>query len=115
MRYLTTSFAAALSAAVALGMTASAYANGATGHDQRPAHARAHAKVAAKVAIRAHRHAHIRVHAKWPTAAYPYAYGYVPDYAYYVPTRVFRCYPARQMVEDQVGLVVGYVPLGTCG
>jgi hypothetical protein len=34
-------------------------------------------------------------------------------YAYYLPTRVFRCYPARQMVEDH--LVVGYVPLGTCG
>jgi hypothetical protein len=57
----------------------------------------------------------VRVHAKAPAAVYPFAYRYVPDYAYYVPTRVFRCYPARQMVEDQVGLVVGYVPLGTCG
>jgi hypothetical protein len=111
MRYLKTSFAAALSAGVALGMTASAYANGATRHDQRHAQARAHAKVAGP----AHRHARMRVHAKSPALAYPYAYGYVPDYAYYVPTRVFRCYAARQMVEDQVGLVVGYVPLGTCG
>jgi hypothetical protein len=111
MRYLTTSFAAALSTGVALGMTASAYANGSTRHDHRHAQTRAHTKVAAP----AHRHVHMRVHAKGPAAPYPYAYGYVPDYAYYVPTRVFRCYPARQMVEDQVGLVVGYVPLGTCG
>jgi hypothetical protein len=50
-----------------------------------------------------------------PAPVYPHAYRYVPDYAYYMPTRVFRCYPARQMVEDQAGLVVGYVPLGTCG
>jgi hypothetical protein len=62
-----------------------------------------------------HRHLIVRVHAKAPAAVYPFAYRYVPDYAYYVPTRVFRCYPARPMVEDQVGLVVGYVPLGTCG
>jgi hypothetical protein len=110
MRYLTTSFAAALSAGMALGMTTSAYANGSAPHDQRRAHARAHAKAATP----AHRQARIRDHAK-RRAASPYAYGYVPDYAYYVPTRVFRCYPARQMVEDQAGLVVGYVPLGTCG
>jgi hypothetical protein len=111
MRFVTTILVAALSAGVALGMTASAYANGTTRHDHRHAHARAHAKVATP----APRHVHMRVHAKLPAAAPPYAYGYVPDYAYYVPTRVFRCYPARQMVEDQAGLVVGYVPLGTCG
>jgi hypothetical protein len=57
----------------------------------------------------------MHVHAKVPAAAYAYTYGYVPDYAYYVPTRVFRCYPARLMVEDQVGFIAGYVPLGTCG
>ena len=55
----------------------------------------------------------VRVNVNVRAPVYPYAY--VPDYAYYVPTRVFRCYPARLMVEDQVGLVVGYVPLGTCG
>ena len=47
-------------------------------------------------------------------AVYPYAY--IPGYAYgYVPARVFRCYPARLAVEDQVGFIAGYVPLGTCG
>lgn len=96
MRFVTKSLAGALSAGLALGITASAYANGSARHQ--------------------HRHVHMRVHAKVPAAyAYGYGYGYVPDRAYYVPTRVFRCYPARQMVEDQVGLVVGYVPLGTCG
>ena len=98
MRFVTKSLAGALSAGLALGITASAYANGSARHQ--------------------HRHVHMRVHAKVPAAyayGYGYGYGYVPDRAYYVPTRVFRCYPARQMVEDQVGLVVGYVPLGTCG
>jgi hypothetical protein len=93
MRFVTKSLAVALSAGVALGMTTLAYANGSARHH--------------------YRHVHVRAHAIGP--ALPYPYGYVPDYAYYVPTRVFRCYPARQMVEDQVGLVVGYVPLGTCG
>jgi hypothetical protein len=48
-------------------------------------------------------------------AAYPYAY--IPGYAYdyVVPARVFRCYPARLQVEDQVGFIAGHVPLGTCG
>jgi hypothetical protein len=95
MRVVTKTLGVALSAGLALGMTASADANGS---------ARQH-----------HRHAVVRVHAKMPAPVYPHAYRYVPDYAYYVPTRVFRCYPARQMVEDQAGLVVGYVPLGTCG
>jgi hypothetical protein len=95
MRFVTKSLAVAFCAGLAFGMTQSAYANGS--------------------AHRQHRHVVVRVHAKMPAAVYPYAYGYVPDYAYYVPTRVFRCYPARQMVEDQAGLVVGYVPLGTCG
>jgi len=95
MRIVTKTLGVVLSAGVALGMTASAYANGSAHHP--------------------HRHVVKRVHAKMPVAIYPYAYGYVSDYAYYVPTRVFRCYPARQMVEDQVGLVVGYVPLGSCG
>jgi hypothetical protein len=110
MRLVTKSLAVALSAGVALGMTAPAYANGSTRH-----HRQANARIPAKVATYAHRHAHTRLHAKVLVAPDPYAYGYVPDYAYYVPTRVFRCYPARQMVEDQVGLVAGYVPLGTCG
>jgi hypothetical protein len=34
----------------------------------------------------------MRVHAYVPAPyPHPYAYRYVPDYAYYVPTRVFRC------------------------
>lgn len=98
MRLVTKSLAVALSGGLALGMAGSAYANGSTHRHHRH-----------------HRHVIVRVHAKMPAAVHPYAYQYVPDYAYYVPTRVFRCYPARQMVEDQVGLVVGYVPLGTCG
>jgi hypothetical protein len=57
---------------------------------------------------------HIRVDVHLHPAGYPY--GYIPGYAYgYVPARVFRCYPARFQVEDQVGLIVGHVPLGTCG
>jgi hypothetical protein len=48
-------------------------------------------------------------------AAYPYAYMPYYAYGYIVPTRVFRCYPARLQVEDQVGFIVGHVPLGTCG
>ena len=58
---------------------------------------------------------HMRVDVHLYPAAYPYAY--IPGYAYgyVVPTRVFRCYPARVQVEDQVGLLVGHVPLGTCG
>jgi hypothetical protein len=95
MRVVTKTLGVALSAGLALSMTASADANGS---------ARQH-----------HRHAFVRVHANMPAPVYPHAYRYVPDYAYYVPTRVFRCYPARQMVEDQAGLVVGYMPLGTCG
>ena len=96
MRLVTKSLGVALSAGLAFGMTGSVYANGSARHH--------------------HRHAVVRVHAKAPAPVYPHAYRYVvPDYAYYVPTRVFRCYPARQMVEDQVGLVVGYVPLGFCG
>jgi hypothetical protein len=95
MRFVTKSLWMAFSAGLTLGMTTLAYANGSTnGH---------------------HRHVIVRVHARAPAAPYPYAYRYMPDYAYYVPTRVFRCYPGRQMVQDQVGLVVGYVPLGTCG
>jgi hypothetical protein len=95
MRFLVKSLVVGLGASLALGMTASAYADGSTRHH--------------------HRHVVVRVHTKAPAIVYPHAYGYVPDSAYYVPTRVFRCYAARQMVEDQVGLVVGYVPLGTCG
>jgi hypothetical protein len=111
MRFVTKGLAVALVAGLAAGLTLPANANGSS-HDGKPrAEKRAHAKTAAL----AHRHMHVRVHAKVAPAPYPYAYRYVPDYAYYVPTRVFRCYPARQMVEDQVGLVVGYVPLGTCG
>jgi hypothetical protein len=111
MRFLAKTWTVALSAGLAFGMTASAYGNGSAHPTQPKADKRAHAKAAAPV----HRHMHVSVRAKTATAPYPYAYGYVPDYAYYVPTRVFRCYAARQMVEDQVGLVVGYVPLGTCG
>jgi hypothetical protein len=93
MRFASKTLAVALSAGLVLGLTASAHANGSTRHH--------------------HHYRHMRAHPIAP--ALPYAYGYAPDYAYYVPTRVFRCYPARQMVEDQAGLVVGYVPLGTCG
>jgi hypothetical protein len=94
MRFLAKTLIVALSAGLALGVTASAHANGWARHHH-------------------HRHVHMRVHAYVPAPyPHPYAYRYVPDYAYYVPTRVFRCYPGRQMVEDQVGLVVGYVPLG---
>jgi len=97
MRFLAKTLIVAPSAGLALGVTASAHANGWARHHH-------------------HRHVHMRVHAYVPAPyPHPYAYRYVPDYAYYVPTRVFRCYPARQMVEDQVGLVVGYVPLGPCG
>ena len=95
MRFLMKSLAVGLGASLALEMTGSAYANGSTRHHHRPVV--------------------VRVHTQAPAIVYGHDYGYVPDYAYYVPTRVFRCYPARQMVEDQVGLVVGYVPLGTCG
>jgi hypothetical protein len=93
MRSLRKSLIISSIACLAVGLAASAYAKGQVRHHLRPVHARAHLKAPAP----------------------PYVYGYVPDYAYYVPTRVFRCYPARQMVEDQVGLVVGYVPLGPCG
>jgi hypothetical protein len=111
MRSVTKGLAVALVAGLAAGPTLPAYANGSS-HDGKPrAEKPAHTKVAAPT----HRRVHMRVHAKMAPAPYPYAYRYVPDYAYYVPTRVFRCYPARQMVEDQAGLVVGYVPLGTCG
>jgi hypothetical protein len=96
MRSLMKSLAVGFGAFLALGATGSAYANGSMRHHHS-------------------RHAVLRVHVKPPAIVYPHAYRYVPDYGYYVPTRVFRCYPARQMVEDQVGLVVGYVPLGTCG
>jgi hypothetical protein len=95
MRFGMKSFTVGLTATVALSVTGPAYANGATRHH--------------------HRHVVVRVHTTAPAVVYAPVYRYVPGYAYYVPTRVFRCYPARQMVEDQVGLVVGYVPLGTCG
>jgi len=52
------------------------------------------------------------LHLKRPAPAY---YAAPPGYAYYVPTHVFRCYPARAMVRDQVGFTAGYLPLGTCG
>jgi hypothetical protein len=111
MRSVRKGVAVASVAGLTAGLTLPAYANGSSRDGKPRAEKRAHAKADAPI----HRRMHMRVHAKWPAAANPYAYGYVPDYAYYVPTRVFRCYPARQMVEDQVGLVVGYVPLGTCG
>ena len=111
MRFVIQGLAVALVAGVAAGLTLPAYANGSTPHPRRHAHVGVHGKVVAPV----HRHPHMHVHPRMRAVAYPYTYGYVPDYAYYVPTRVFRCYPARQMVEDQVGLVVGYVQLGTCG
>jgi hypothetical protein len=91
MRFVRTSLVVSSVAGLVIGFTGSAYAK--VRHHPRPAH--------------------VRVHVAAPMPAY--AYGYTPDYPYYVPTRVFRCYAARQMVEDQVGLVVGYVPLGTCG
>jgi hypothetical protein len=111
MRFVTKGLAVALVAGLAAGLTLPAYANGSSRDGKPRAEKRAHTKAAAPF----HRQMHVRVHAKVAAAPYPYAYRYVPDYAYYVPTRVFRCYPARQMVEDQVGLIVGYVPLGTCG
>jgi hypothetical protein len=95
MRVVTKALGAALSAGLTLGITVPADANGS--------------------AHRHHRQAVVHVQARTQASVYPYAYSYLADYGYYVPTRVFRCYPARQMVEDQVGLVVGYVPLGTCG
>jgi len=95
MRFGMKSFTLGLAATVALSITGPAYANAAARHH--------------------HRHVTVRVHTTAPAVVYAPVYRYVPGYAYYVPTRVFRCYPARQMVEDQVGLVVGYVPLGTCG
>lgn len=58
---------------------------------------------------------HMRVDVHFHPAAYPYAYIPYYAYGYVVPTRVFRCYPARLQVEDQAGLLVGHVPLGTCG
>jgi hypothetical protein len=112
MRCVTKGVAVALAAGLTASLTLSAYANGSSPDSKPRAERRAHAKAVAP----AHRPIHVRVRAKMaPATVYPHAYRYVPDYAYYVPTRVFRCYPARQMVEDQVGLVVGYVPLGTCG
>jgi hypothetical protein len=57
------------------------------------------------------RHVSKTVHVK---VRAPYRH-YVPEYVYYVPTRVYRCYPARQMIEDQVGFVAGYAPLPFCG
>ncbi|MBV8848971.1 MAG: hypothetical protein JOZ16_05240 [Methylobacteriaceae bacterium] len=93
MRSIPKILGVALSAGLALGITASASANGAR-HQ--------------------HRHAVAHMHTR-TLPAYPYGYRLMPGYVYYVPTHVFRCYPARQMVVDQVGLVAGYVPLGTCG
>ena len=60
------------------------------------------------------RHVSKKVHVK-AGVPYPPRRHYVPEYVYYVPTRVYRCYPARQMIEDQVGFVVGYAPLPFCG
>jgi hypothetical protein len=92
MRFRKTSLAVSLLAGLVVGPTAPVYANGTARH-----HARA---------------VHSHVHLKRPITAY---YAYPPEYAYDVPTHVFRCYPARAMVRDQVGFTVGYVPLGTCG
>ena len=113
MRSVTKGVAVALVAGLAAGLTLPAYANGSSRDGKPRAEKRAHAKAAAPAAG----HMHVRVRAKVAPGPYPYpyAYGYEPDYAYYIPTHVFRCYPARQMVQDQAGLVVGYVPLGTCG
>jgi hypothetical protein len=72
------------------------------------------AQADAKTRIHSAGKTHIRVDVHLHPAGYPY--GYIPGYVYgYMPARVFRCYPARLQVEDQVGLIVGHVPLGTCG
>ncbi|GAC1332137.1 MAG: hypothetical protein NVSMB26_11360 [Beijerinckiaceae bacterium] len=44
-----------------------------------------------------------------------YRYSYVPAYVLLYPPHVFRCYPARAAVVDQVGLIAGYLNLGRCG
>jgi hypothetical protein len=92
MRFPRKSLSASLIAGLAVGLTAPAYANGTARHHARTVHT--------------------HVYLKRPASAY---YGYPPGYAYYVPTQVFRCYPARAMVRDQVGFTAGYVQLGTCG
>ena len=92
MRLLNKSLTVSLVAGLTIALTAPVYAHGPARH-----HARA---------------VHVHVYPKGPV---PASYGYPPEYAYDLPPRVFRCYPARAMVRDQVGFVAGYVPLGTCG
>lgn len=93
MRTTTKSLGLLVSFAAAVSLAVPAFANGTNHHP---------------------RHVYKKVHVK-ARVPYPPRRLYVPDYAYYVPTRVYRCYPARQMVEDQVGFVVGYTPLPFCG
>jgi hypothetical protein len=92
MRFPKKSLSSSLMAGLTLALAAPAYANGTARH---------HASAP---------HSHIDL--KRPA---PADYAYPPEYAYGLPPRVFRCYPARALVRDQVGFVAGYVPLGTCG
>ena len=92
MRYPRKSLRVSLIASLVLVLSAPAYANGTGRHHARTLHA--------------------HVYIKGPVTTY---YGYPAGYAYYVPTHVFRCYPARARVRDQVGFTAGYVPLGACG
>jgi hypothetical protein len=92
MRFSKNRLSALLIAGLTVALAAPAYANGTARH---------HARI-----LDSH------LHLKRPAPAY---YADPPGYAYYVPTHVFRCYPARAMVRDQVGFTAGYLPLGTCG
>ena len=92
MRFPKNALSALLIAGLTVALGAPAYANGTARHHARTLHS--------------------HLHLKRPAPAY---HAYPPGYAYYMPTHVFRCYPARAMVRDQVGFTAGYVPLGTCG
>jgi hypothetical protein len=96
MRLLQKSLAAGLAIAIA-GTLAPANAS-----TCRPHHVR-HTQVSA----------HVSVVTQWRAPVYRAAS--VRPYDFYVPTRVVRCYPARAVVQDQVGFTAAIVPLGRCG